>query len=244
MTKENHLDWGVGPDALAQNVAVIAAGKTTRMDVGRIQALGEAGQVIRSDLFFDSASIGWGAGVLITRNRDRQAIAEVPIVRSLYRDQLVYAGAMLKHMVKTYTHDMNFKLKLTIDGKEHHLDGLIDVIVKNTHIFGGEWVLAPDGASDDGKFEIVPIAGRSEYISKFIATHRQSPITEDDLRALGIQLSQPLTGSSFHLKIIRPPGKTKPLPVQVDGEEWLRTPRLRIEVLPRILQLIVPRQPQ
>ena len=101
------------------------------MDVGKIHAINNAGEVTHTDLFFDSASVGWGAGVLITRNRDRKVVSEIPIVRSVYRDHLVYAGAMLKHMVKSYTHDMNFELVVTADGKKHRYSDIIDVIVKN-----------------------------------------------------------------------------------------------------------------
>ena len=57
-----------GPAGFADNVRVIAAGITTVIDVGRIALLDAGDQVARSDLFFDSASIGWGAAVLRTRN--------------------------------------------------------------------------------------------------------------------------------------------------------------------------------
>ena len=230
-----------GLAALERNVSVIAAGVTTMIDVGRIQQLDEGNVVTRSDLYFDSASIGWGASVLVTRNRDRQAVAEIPLIRRFYRDHLVYAGAMVKNIVKTYTTNMKFDLEAEIDGEVHHFKSLIDVIIKNTHVFGGEWVLAPDGEADDGKFELVPIAGRTEYTQKLIATLKNNPLSEDTLRSLGIELSRPIPGSSFKLTVLQP-GTREPPHIQIDGEDWGSSDCVRIDVLPRILRIIVPRE--
>ncbi len=230
----------VGLDGLAPNVKVIAAGMTMEIDVGRIQRLDEADRVVASDLFFDSSSIGWGAAVLQSRNRDRDAVAQIPIVRQIYRDQLVYAKAMFQHLVKSVVPSTKFDLEAVVDGEVHYYQSLMDVIIKNTHVFGGEWVLAPDAEADDGLFEMVPIAGVRDFTSKMLATLRHHPITEDDLRKLGIEHSQPVHGSRFELTIMQP-GAEKPPPVQIDGEEFDRGDRLHIDVLKRILRLIVPR---
>lgn len=234
------LAAGVG--ALARNVEVIAAGVTTDIDVGRIQALDEAEQVIKSDLFFDSASIGFGAATLVTRNRDREAVSSIPLVRQIYRDQLVYAGAMVKRLLGSVVDRFaRFDLEARVDGVVHEYTGLIDVILKNTHVFGGEWVLAPDGQADDGLFEMVPVASVRDFTSKMLATFRHSPVNEQDLEKLGIHHSKPVPGSTFELTIHQP-GAPEPPACQIDGEEFAAADRIRVDVLQRCLHIIVPRE--
>jgi diacylglycerol kinase family enzyme len=229
-----------GAGALKDNVAVIKAGITTKIDAGHIQLLDAEDRVTRSDLFFDSASIGWGAAVLVTRNRDRRTVARIPLVRALYRDQLVYAGAMMRHLVKAVLPNAKFSLEAVVDGETHRFEGLIDVIIKNTHVFGGEWVLAPDAEVDDGLFEMIPVAGTREFTSKMLATFRHSPIDEANLESIGIDYAKPIPGSEFVLTILHP-GEDAPA-VQIDGEEFPAGDKLRIDVLRRALCIIVPRE--
>ncbi len=229
-----------GAAALKDNVAVIKAGITTKIDVGHIQILDAEDRVSHSDLFFDSASIGWGAAVLETRNRDRETVAQIPVVRSLYRDQLVYAGAMVRHLVKAVLPNAKFTLEAEVDGESHRFEGLIDVILKNTHVFGGEWVLAPDAEVDDGLFEMIPVTGTREFTSKMLATFRHSPIDEADLESVGISYSKPVPGSSFVLTILHP-GEDAPA-AQIDGEEFPAGDKYRIDVMRRALCIVVPRE--
>jgi diacylglycerol kinase family enzyme len=128
-----------GPGALARNVAVIAAGETVGCDVGMLTVERDLKEVHR-DLFFDSFSIGLGAASLETRNRDRERVGRIPGLGALYRDQLVYAGAVLQRFVESYVVDVKFDLDAVIDGVVKPYEHLLDVIVKNTKIFGGEWI--------------------------------------------------------------------------------------------------------
>lgn len=235
-----------GAGALSDNVGVIAAGATICVDVGRIQLLDASDQVFHSDLFFDSASIGFGASALATRNRDRELVSGVPLLREVYRDHLVYAGALVRRFLETYVTDVKFDLEVKVwpghgePPRELRYHSLLDVIIKNTHVFGGEWVLDPSAEADDGLFELVPIAGRRDLTSKLLATYRHSPINEDDLRAIGIEHSEPVPGERFELTILQP-GASEPPSAQIDGEELPRSDRFRIVVLARCLRLIVPR---
>ena len=228
-----------GGGAIADNVTVIAAGHTTELDVGRVRLLDEADEPIASDLFFDSFSVGFGAEALRTRNVDRESVSRIPLVRALYRDQLVYAGAMLKRMVDSVVSNRKFDLELAVDGEVHHHRSVLDVIVKNTRIFGGEWVLDPGGAHDDGALEVVPIAGRRDFTSKMLATYRHSPIDEAALREIGIEHSRPLRGREIQLTVIHP-GSARSPAAQLDGEEFQSGDRFVVDCLPRLLPVIVP----
>jgi len=228
-----------GPGSLEPNVAVIAAGETVGCDVGLLIVERDRRELHR-DLFFDSFSIGLGAASLETRNRDRERVGRIPGLGAIYRDQLVYAGAVLQRFVESYVVDIKFDLDAIIDGVVRSFEGLLDVIVKNTKIFGGEWIFDPDTESDDGRLELVPVAGRRDFGAKLIGGLRRSPLGVEDLAALGIEHAQPIAGTKFEL-VVRTAGGTLPA-AQIDGEEIPAGDRYYVDVAPRALRLIVPRE--
>ncbi len=228
-----------GASALPANIAVIAAGAVTAIDAGRIEVKADE-RTLHRDLFFDSASIGFGADALIARNHDRELVGKIPLVGMVYRDMLVYAGAVLRKFAESYVSDVKFDLAVEIDGHPYSFDSLLDVIVKNTAVFGGEWVLDPDTRPDDGKLELVPIYGRRDLTSKLFASLRHLPINGDTLRDLGIEHSEPIAGRRFVITVTQP-GQAGWPAAQLDGEEIPAGRRYLIEALPRCLNLIVPR---
>jgi diacylglycerol kinase family enzyme len=167
------LDSGVW--ALERNVAVIAAGYTVGCDVVKL-AIERGLKEIHHDLFFDSFSIGLGAASLATRNRDRERVGRIPGLGKIYRDQLVYIGAVAQRFFESYVVDVKFDLDAVIDGVVHHWPRLLDVIVKNTKIFGGEWVFDPQTESDDGRVELVPVTGKRDFTAKLIGGMRRNPL--------------------------------------------------------------------
>jgi hypothetical protein len=118
---------------------------------------------------------------------------------------------------------------------------LLDVIVKNTKIFGGEWVLDEGTEADDGLFELIPVRGRIDLTTKLVANLRHLPVGDDTLRALGLEHSEPIAGSRFAMTVVSAGADRFPA-AQIDGEELLAGERYRIDVLPRCLRLIVPRR--
>jgi hypothetical protein len=99
-----------GAGALADNVAVIAGGRVTAIDAGRIEVIAGEARVIHRDLFFDSASVGFGADALVARNRDRELVGKIPLAGFFYRDMLVYAGAVVRKFAESYVSDVKFDL--------------------------------------------------------------------------------------------------------------------------------------
>jgi diacylglycerol kinase family enzyme len=231
------LDTGAG--ALDRNVAVVAAGETIGCDVGRL-VIERGLKEIHRDLFFDSFSIGLGAASLATRNRDRERVGRIPGLGTIYRDQLVYIGAVAQRFFESYLVDIKFEVEAVIDGTVHHLPSLLDIIMKNTRIFGGEWIFDPRAEADDGRFELVPVAGRRDFTAKLLGTLRHSPLGTDDLERLGIEHAPAIAGSRFDLTV-RAEGGVLPA-AQIDGEEIPAGDRYMVDVVPRALRLIVPRE--
>lgn len=227
-----------GPWALERNVRVIAEGYTVGCDVGKLTV--ERGtKEIHRDSFFDSFSIGLGAAALSTRNRDRERVGRIPGLGRIYRDQLVYMGAVAQRFFESYAVHIKFDLDAVIDGKVHQFPNLLDVIVKNTKIFGGEWIFDPSTESDDGRVELVPVTGRRDFTAKLLGTMRKIPVGLDDLTRIGIEHAPAIPGSILDLRV-RAEGGVIPA-AQIDGEEIPGGDRYLIVVEARALRLVVPR---
>jgi len=222
-------------DALERNVAVIAAGRETRLDAGVYRA----GAAPAPDYFFDSAGWGLSARVLAQRNRDRALVETLGPLKELYRDHAVYAGAFLRTFLESYVIDDKLRVEAVLDGTPVVLEGLTDLIVKNTRIYAGAWVFDPTSRHDDGAFELVPFAGKRDWTSKAIVDLDGNPLNEALLNELGIEHSKPIRARRMELRIHDPPGGA-PLAAQVDGEEWRPDPEVTIEVDARALRLLVP----
>lgn len=228
-----------GPWALDRNVSVISEGYTVGCDVCRV-VIERGLKEIHRDLFFDSFSIGIGAASLATRNRDRERVGRIPGLGRIYRDQLVYAGALAQRFLETYVVDTKFELDAIIDGTVHQFPSLLDVIVKNTKIFGGEWIFDPQTESDDGRVELVPVLGRRDFTAKLVGAMRINPLRMDDLQRLGIEHAPAIPGTDLDLTV-RGEGGVLPA-AQIDGEEIPAGDRYTIHVDARALRLIVPRE--
>lgn len=220
--------------ALERNVDVIRAGHETQLDVGVYRIDGR-----EADYFFDSCGWGLCARILAQRNHDRAVVEQLGPLKEIYRDHLVYAGAFLKKFLESYVINDKFRVVATLDGQEVVLDGLTDLIVKNTRVYAGAWVLDETARHDDGVFELVPFVGKRDWTSKAIRDLEVVPLNEEILEGVGLEHSKTLRASSMDLQFFVPEGGA-PLAAQLDGEEWPSSARVQIDVAPRAIRLIVP----
>jgi len=223
--------------SLPLNVKVVAANQRCALDVGKLTALGPSGEVVREDLFFDSAGWGISPRVLQLRNEDRQVVGKIPVLREVYRDQLVYAGALLRTFLASYVSDDKFDAEVHADGQTVTWKGLTDLVVKGTRIYGGMWVFDPQSKPDDGLFEVLPFVGKRDWMSKALVHLEQSGTAAVALEKLGITHSTGLRAKKIELTLR---AHEVPLAAQIDGEEFPATPTARIEVMPKALTLVVP----
>jgi diacylglycerol kinase family enzyme len=225
--------------ALEDNVAVLVRAHEMRIDVGLITTRSADGSHAAGAVFFDSAGWGLSARTLATRNRDRRLVDQLGPLKELYRDQLVYAGALLKNFVESYVVHDKFLARVVTDGQVHELEGLTDLIVKNSRYYAGAWVFDRTSRPDDGLFEVVPFRGKRDWTSKAIVDFDGNPLTEELLNQIGIEHSRPFRGGVISMTLI-PPAGGAPLAAQIDGEEFPALEQVEIEVAPRALRLVVP----
>jgi diacylglycerol kinase family enzyme len=225
-----------GEGALAGNLGVILAGHETRLDAGKITTQSGAAW------FFDSAGWGISARVLRARNEDRALVEQSPLLKAIYRDHLVYAGALLRVFLESYVVRDAFRAEIDADGRHVTLDGLTDLIIKGTRVYGGAWVFDRTSRHDDGLFEVVPFRGKRDWTSKAIVDLDGNPITEEMLNAIGVVHSHPFRASRLAIQLQWPEGGAIPA-AQIDGEEYPVSERASVEVVPRAIRLVVPRAP-
>jgi diacylglycerol kinase family enzyme len=224
-----------GEAALERNLQVVVAAHETRLDGGRIVAPGHA-----PSWFFDSAGWGISPRVLRVRNEDRQLLQQsAPLLTAVYRDQMVYAGALLRVFLESYVVDDQFEAEIEADGKTVVLEGLTDLLVKNTRVYGGAWVFDRTSRHDDGLMEVVPFRGKLDWTSKAIVDLDGNPVTEQMLNAIGVAHSQPFRASRLSMRLSWPAGGAAPA-AQIDGEEFPATAQVDVEVVPRVIRLVVP----
>jgi diacylglycerol kinase family enzyme len=228
------------PRAIENNVKTIAEGHTTRLDVGELTTYYDTGGVLSTNFFFDSVGWGLSAAILATRNKDVEVVKRVPLIRDMYRDKAVFLRAATQKLAKSLiTHD-RFTAEVKIDGVEHTLRGLTDLLVNNTPLYAGEWLIDPESRYDDGKVELTPFCGLREWLSKAMIHYKRFPVREQTLARFGIKHSATLSGSEIEIELLRPQSQQR-IPVELDGEEVSSADHFGIRIYKRMLNLIVPK---
>lgn len=233
------------PAELERNVGVIAEGYRAPFDAGHITALDSNGHVLAHDWFFDSSGWGFSPWVLKLRNQDRERVGHFPLLRELWRDQLVYAGAAVRAFAATYVEERKFEADITLaDGKTLLFTNISDLIVKNTRFYAGGWIFDPTCSPEDGEMELVAFAGRTEWISRMVVNFDGLPIPQaemEEAQQMGLlRLSQVHRSSAFRIRILDRAGAPR-IDTQLDGEEWVSADIFEISVKKHAIQLIIPR---
>lgn len=226
------------PEALDRNVVTLAERNIVPLDAGKLIPTSGGGA---PTWFFDSAGWGMSARVLRWRNEDRSVVGQVPILRELYRDKFVYAGAVLQAFLASYVQEQDFDCEVETPApggvRRTRLDGITDLIVKNTRYYAGAWVFDETASPEDGTMELVPLRGRNELIARAVLAHEQVPLYTEEMREAGIDLSGIIRAPWFNLHFIE---RGERVEAQVDGEEHPAGTDWRVEVVRHALQLIVP----
>lgn len=237
-----------GVKALPTNIKVIKAGVEQWLDVGKVESFAgdDDAQPTCTDLWFDSWGLGLSAQILAKRNRDQKAVQRIPLLNRIYRDKLVYVRAglssFLKHTLKSLIGRARFAAEIRVDDQVLSFDAINDIVIKGTMLYGGDWIFAPDGKPDDGKFEVIIVKNSADWGAAAIASHKRNPVTGDDLEVLGLPRRVIPSGSRIEIRVKRPPGMP-PLPAQIDGEEFRSADHYRIENLYHYLRILVPEDP-
>jgi diacylglycerol kinase family enzyme len=182
------------------------------------------------------------AQILYQRNRDREWVEHVPLLRRFYRDKVVYTSATLRALLKGLMAGSTFSLRVRIDGEPLEFEAATDVLVQGTILYAGDWIFDPEAKPDDGKFEVVVLSGPADWAAAAIGGHKRNPVTVDDLEVIGLPRRAIPRGKQIEFELSRSRGHV-PVHAQIDGEEFVSTDHYRIDNLFHHLRIIVPEDP-
>lgn len=205
---------------LRRAVATIRYGADYFMDLGQ---LGQS-------WFANALTIGLDSSILREHNRRKEEMAQVPLLRRLIRGNLLYtwcAGARLwrQHLIEA---------QIDVDGKPWYSGRIVNLVINNTRVYAGVFVLCPDAFANDGLLEVVAIAGHTDYLTKYLLSFRSHPRQIQTLPERFRRESAVKQGKRIEVRL------SGPEPAQFDGEELPACVRFEVEVAPWALHIKIP----
>jgi len=225
-------------EALEKNVAIIAQGHETLLDVGRLEMRHEDGQIVVRAMFVDSVGFGIGARVIARRHAERERFDETSVLGKVYRDKRVYTVATLQALWLAGKQD-EFGVTIVADGEKKSYPRLTELLVKGTRVYAGSWIIDHTSRHDDGLFEVVAYPNNRRWVAKGLVDVVAPDALANAMDFVGFRLPQVWRASRLSIQFHVPEGGSLPA-VQVDGELFPVAEHVDIEVIPRALRLIVP----
>jgi diacylglycerol kinase family enzyme len=210
-------------DDLRRAVATIRYGADYQMDLGRL------GQT----WFANSLTIGLDSSILREHNRQKQAMSGLPVLRSIIRGNLLYtycAGAR-------FWRQRLMQAEIAVDGRPWYSGPLINLVINNTRVYAGVFVLCPDAFANDGLLEVVAIAGHTDYLAKYLLSFRSHPRQIQTMPGRFKRESAIAQGKRIEVRL------SKPETAQCDGEEMPARDHFAVEVYPNALRIKIPVEP-
>jgi diacylglycerol kinase family enzyme len=160
-------------------------------------------------------------------------VAQMPFLRRLIKGNLLYAwcaGARFwqQHLIEA---------EIAVDGRPWYAGPLINLVINNTRVYAGVFVLCPDAFANDGLLEVVALAGHTDYLAKYLLSFRVHPRPVQTLPERFKQESKMTQGRRIEVRLV------KPEPAQLDGEELPAGAAFTVEVVPRALAIKIPVEP-
>jgi diacylglycerol kinase family enzyme len=224
---------GLPLEDLDDAAARVAAGVTAPMDGAYVTAWDPAGAPLPGAWAFDSVGFGFGAQALRYRFEDKAEVEQMPLWRAIYRDELVYLGAVVRAFVNASLDDHTFDATVTTEHGTRRYERLDDLVVNNTRFYARLWVLDPTSRHDDGAMELLPIRGLDAWAERALVDLDGSPLRE------WFDAAPPLLRAPWFEITFAPGPDGQPVHAQVDGEPWPDVGRVRIVVTRGVINVVV-----
>jgi len=138
--------------------------------------------------------------------------------------------------LRLWNHD-TIEAEINVDGKEWYNGPILNLIVNNTRIYGGEFIICPDSFANDGLFEVVVFAGRYDYLARYLLSLRNNP---REIRKIAEKLGNVSLSTQGRVVKI---SLSRPETAQYDGEMLAACDKFEIEVVPQAIKIKVPAEP-
>lgn len=208
---------------LRRAVSTIVHGADYRLDLG----------VLNGVYFADALSIGLDSRILHERNIQLQKIRDMSFLRRISKGKVMYtlcaAGEFWRRKPTMAT--------VTVDGEAWHSGPILNLVVKNTRIYAGDFDLCPDAYADDGLLDVVLFTDRWDYVKKYLIGIRHNP---DKIRQFSDRMQRVSTyvqGRKIEIRLSRAEA------AQLDGEEIPSSDLFEVSVAPKAIRIKTPAEP-
>lgn len=208
---------------LRRAVSTIVHGADYRLDLGVINGL----------YFADALTVGLDSAILRERNSSKRLLERIPVLRHLARGRFLYTLSMGARLFREQT----VRAEITVDGRTWYAGPVLNVVVNNTRIYGGDFDFSLDAYADDGLLDVAMFTGHTDYLARYLLAIRRNP---DRVRELSEDISkraQRVQGREIAIRLSRA------VPAQVDGEELPAGDRFEVTVVPRAIPIKTPAEP-
>jgi len=205
-----------GRDAapLERAIAALLEGVERCIDLGRVGP----------NIFVGSFAAGMDGAILAARNRWR---------RRWQREQ--QSGGYALYLVSCAVNLARHRAvagRLSADGTPWE-GRLFNLLLTNTPLYAGEFRFDGRDHSADGRLDLQVFNGPLDYVRAFVAAWR---------RHVHQQRGMPVTPAPRLRRVERVVIESaRPLPIQLDGEEYPAAARYEVAVLPQALRVCVPK---
>jgi len=207
-------------DDLRRAVAAIRYGADYYLDLGRMNGL----------YFVDAMTIGLDSHILREHNRRKEEIAKYPFLRRILRGNVLYTWCL---GMRFWRHS-SIEAEIKVDGRPWYNGKIVNLVVNNTRVYGGEFVICPESFANDGLLDVVVFAGHYDYLARYLLSFRTNP---REIRKMGERLvreSAYAQGSRVEISLLRSEA------AQYDGEVLPPCEKFVMEVVPRALRIKLP----
>lgn len=208
---------------LRRCIATIVYGADYRMDLG----------VIGGRYFADALAIGVDSRILTERNIKKRRIERIPVLRSIVKGTFLYAMSLSPLLLKHKPVDA----RITVDGEEMYSGSIMNLLVKNTRIYGGGFDFCSNTYSNDGLLDVVLFTGHRDYLTGYLFAMRQNP---QKVRSMATRINRGVRhvqGKNISIHLARSES------AQIDGEEVPPSDAFEIAVAPAAIHIKTPAEP-
>lgn len=183
--------------------------------------------------FVDALTIGLDSHVLREHNRRKRRMGRFPWLRRLIKGNVLYVLSM---GTRFWKQDL-VHADIRVDGRPWYSGPVLNVIINNTRVYGGEFVFFPDAYANDGLLDVILFTGHTDYLKKYLLSFRQQP---SQIRRMADHLGKVsliTQGKSIEVALSRPER------AQMDGEELPAAGHFAVTVIPHAIRLKIPAEP-
>jgi YegS/Rv2252/BmrU family lipid kinase len=200
------------PRDLERAIACIAEGKVRRIDASRVTLRADDG---RERVYYgvNITSLGISALVVTLAERSPRLVGG--------------SGAFLLGTLRAILRHQSHPVTLRVDGEVVHEGPLILATAASGRYFGGGMLVCPQAHCDDGRLDVVVVAGlsKAQLLAKLYRIYRGTHLEDPAVR-------------SFRGRVIEAHGPPA-VRLEIDGEPLGALP-VRIEVLEGALSMLAP----